>query len=96
MTNTQHALFKAIKLLDHESPDCDAALELLQEISSELEGKLIVDFDLLCNAISDPWDEEKRHNLGESLRYCLDNRKDYRKMSKAFRDNMKHARDTNA
>lgn len=89
MTNTQHALLKAIKLLDHESPDCGAALELLQEISSELEGKLVVDFDLLCNAISDPYNDDKRHNLGESLRYSLDDRKESRKMSKAFQENMK-------
>ena len=96
MTNTQHALLKTIKLLDHESPDCDAALELLQEISSELEGKLIVDFDLLCDAISDPYDDTKRHNLGESLRYCLDDREDYRKMSKAFQDNMKRMKNDNS
>ena len=88
MTHIQSLIAKAIDMLDNNSPDTHSVEVLLEQLQEEMEGKIAVDFTLFCDAISNPFDDEARCKFGDSVKHSFDDVGDFRKMSRAFRDNI--------
>lgn len=86
MTHIQSLIAKAIDMLDNESPDTHSVEIVLEQLQEEMEGKIAVDFTLLCNAVSDPFDDDSVREFENSVKHSFDDVEDYRKMSRAFWD----------